>query len=252
MRPSVLKESIGNLFSMDRPAESIPVIFSRRTKMPFPNDGCDLCGECSKACGAKAITVTEQWEIDLGRCLFCGRCAGSCPKKALELVDAPDYVLERKDLIFRSGESTIRTPGTIDEKKRKAIGRSVNIREVDTGSCNGCEVEINSLSNQFYDFNRFGIKIVASPRHADVLLVTGPLTENMYEAFLKVIAATPDPKAIIAAGSCAISGGVFSEGEVKKGIVGTADVDIYIPGCPPPPDAILRALLQAFGLTGQQ
>jgi Ni,Fe-hydrogenase III small subunit len=184
--------------------------------------------------------------------MFCNRCTDSCEKKVLEHVKAPDYVLERKDMIFRSGEPVRRTPGTIGEKKRKAIGRSVSIRQVDTGSCNACEVEINSLFNQFYDAERFGIKIVASPRHADVLLVTGPLTDNMYDAFLKVIAATPDPKVIVAAGVCAISGGVFSEGEVKKGIDGTAKVDIYVPGCPPPPDAILRAILQAFGLTEQQ
>ncbi|MDR2846133.1 MAG: hypothetical protein LBV63_02505 [Candidatus Methanoplasma sp.] len=252
MRPSVLNESIGNLFSTKRPAEPIPVIFSRKMRMSFPTDDCDLCGACAGSCGGKAITVTDHWEVDLGRCLFCGRCIGSCEKKALKPVNAPDYVLERKDLIFRSDGPVTRKPGTIDESKRRAIGRSISIRQVDTGSCNGCEVEINSLSNQFYDMERFGIKIVASPRHADVLLVTGPLTHNMYDAFIKVIAATPDPKVIVASGSCAISGGVFSEGEVKKGIDGTTDVDIYIPGCPPPPDAILRAILSAFGLTEQQ
>jgi Ni,Fe-hydrogenase III small subunit len=164
------------------------------------------------------------------------------------LISAPDYTLRREDLIFRSGESTERGRGVIGEDKRRVIGRSVNIREVDTGSCNACEVEVNSLSNVFYDVERFGIKTVASPRHADVLLVTGPLTDNMLEAFGRVLKATPDPKVIIAMGTCAISGGPFSGGETSGGIGGSADADVFIPGCPPAPDAVIRALLDAFGL----
>jgi len=253
MDDGMLRTALKNFLSLKRPPESIPVLYEKRMLMPFPDVSCGLCGSCAKECRAGAISVSEsEWKIDLGRCIFCRRCSEICGNGSLQLMKAPDYVLKREDLIFRSGESTERERGTIDQAKRKVIGQSVNIREVDTGSCNVCEVEVSSMFNRFYDAERFGIKIVASPRHADVLLVTGPLTDNMRDAFDGVLRATPDPKVIIAMGACAISGGLFSEGETSGGIAGSADVDLFIPGCPPPPDAIIRALLGAFGLTGQQ
>ncbi|MDR3281989.1 MAG: NADH-quinone oxidoreductase subunit NuoB [Candidatus Methanoplasma sp.] len=252
MEDGLLKISVKNLLSMKRPAESIPVLYSRRMQMPFPDDTCVKCGECAKECRMGAIAVSDKWTVDVGMCLFCHRCAEACINRSLRLVDAPDYVLRREDLIFRYGEPVERPCGAVDEKKRKAIGRSVNIREVDTGSCNACEVEVNSMSNRFYDMERFGMKVVASPRHADVLLVTGPLTENMTEALDRVVAATPNPKVVVAMGACAISGGLFKDGKTHGGIDKTVDVNLYIPGCPPPPDAVIRALLEAFGLTGRR
>ena len=253
MDDGMLRIAVRNFLSLKRPPESIPVLYGRKMLMPFPNVSCGLCGKCADVCRTGAISVSESgWEIDLGRCMSCRRCCESCGSGSLELIGAPDYVLKRGDLVFRSGESTERDAGKIGGDKRRVIGRSVNIREVDTGSCNACEVEVNSLSNRFYDVERFGIRTVASPRHADVLLVTGPLTSNMREAFDRVVKATPDPKVIIAMGTCAISGGPFSEGEPLGGISGSADVDVFIPGCPPAPDAIIRALLGAFGFTEQR
>jgi Ni,Fe-hydrogenase III small subunit len=127
------------------------------------------------------------------------------------------------------------------------FGRSLHIREVDAGSCNGCEVEVNSLSNPIYDIERFGVHIVASPRHADMLLVTGPVTRNMELALLKTYNATPSPKLVAAMGSCACNGGIFGDTYASGGGVDKVlPVDIYIPGCPPRPQAVIFALMMAM------
>ncbi|KRQ13047.1 MULTISPECIES: NADH-quinone oxidoreductase subunit B family protein [Bradyrhizobium] len=127
---------------------------------------------------------------------------------------------------------------------RRRLGRSLSIREVDAGSCNGCELEIHALSNAYYDVERFGIRFVASPRHADVLLVTGPVTKNMREALERTYRATPDPKWVVAAGDCARDGGCFAGSyAVVGGVSAVVPVDLHIPGCPPSPIAILRGLV---------
>jgi Ni,Fe-hydrogenase III small subunit len=132
----------------------------------------------------------------------------------------------------------------LDQAARKRLGRSLSIREVDAGSCNGCELEINALSNSFYDIERFGLRFVASPRHADVLLVTGPVTKNMRQALERTYAATPDPKWVVAVGDCAADGGCFAGSyAVVGGVSDVVPVDLHVPGCPPPPLDILKALL---------
>jgi len=132
----------------------------------------------------------------------------------------------------------------IDRSARRRLGRSLSIREVDAGSCNGCELEIHALNNPFYDLERFGIKFTASPRHADVLLVTGPVTLNMREALERTYAATPDPKWVVAAGDCAFDGGLFKGSYAVAGGVGAVvPVDLHIKGCPPSPVQLLQGLL---------
>lgn len=127
---------------------------------------------------------------------------------------------------------------------RVRLGRSLAIREVDAGSCNGCELEINALNNAFYDLERFGLRFVASPRHADVLLVTGPVTLNMREALRRTYDATPDPKWVVAVGDCARDGGIFAGSyAVAGGVSAEVPVDLHIAGCPPDPLALLRGLL---------
>src|SRR6478735_5853330 len=123
------------------------------------------------------------------------------------------------------------------------LGRSLSIREVDAGSCNGCELEIHALSNAFYDLERFGLRFVASPRHADVLMVTGPVTKNMREALLRTYQATPDPKWVIALGTCAVDGGLFAGSNVVGGVSDVVPVDLHIRGCPPSPSQILKGLI---------
>jgi Ni,Fe-hydrogenase III small subunit len=127
---------------------------------------------------------------------------------------------------------------------RVRLGRSLSIREIDAGSCNGCELEIHALGNAFYDLERFGLRFVASPRHADVLLVTGPVTNNMREALLRTYDATPAPKWVVAAGACALDGGLFAGGYACVGGVSKViPVDLHIPGCPPTPTALLEGLI---------
>jgi len=132
----------------------------------------------------------------------------------------------------------------LNAEARARLGRSLSIREVDAGSCNGCELEINALSSAFYDLERFGLRFVASPRHADVLLVTGPVTKNMSEALRRTYDATPSPKWVVAAGDCAWNGGLFAESYAcVGGVAAVVPVDLHIPGCPPTPKALLTGLL---------
>jgi Ni,Fe-hydrogenase III small subunit len=132
----------------------------------------------------------------------------------------------------------------VDRAARRRLGRSLSIREVDAGSCNGCELEIHALNNAFYDLERFGLRFVASPRHADVLMVTGPVTKNMREALERTYNATPDPKWVVAVGDCARDGGIFSESyAVVGGVAAVVPVDLHIRGCPPRPEQLLKGLL---------
>jgi len=132
----------------------------------------------------------------------------------------------------------------VDRAARRRLGRSLSIREVDAGSCNGCELEIHALNNAFYDLERFGLRFVASPRHADVLLVTGPVTKNMREALERTYNATPDPKWVVAVGDCAVDGGIFFGGyAVVGGVAAVVPVDLHIRGCPPTPVQLLKGLL---------
>lgn len=138
----------------------------------------------------------------------------------------------------------------VDRAARRRLGRSLAIREVDAGSCNGCELEIHALNNAFYDLERFGIRFVASPRHADVLLVTGPVTKNMREALERTFRSTPDPKWVVAIGDCAIDGGIFVDSyAVVGGVSAVVPVDLHIRGCPPTPMAMLKGLLALLDTT---
>ena len=133
---------------------------------------------------------------------------------------------------------------SLERASRRRLGRSLSIREVDAGSCNGCELEIHALNNAFYDLERFGLKFVASPRHADVLLVTGPVTRHMEEALTRTYAATPDPKWVVAVGDCARDGGLFASSRAcVGGVAKVLPVDLHIGGCPPSPMQLLKGLL---------
>jgi Ni,Fe-hydrogenase III small subunit len=136
----------------------------------------------------------------------------------------------------------------LNRAARARLGRSLSIRHVDAGSCNGCELEIHALNNAFYDLERFGLRFVASPRHADVLTVTGPVTKNMREALLRTYIATPDPKWVVAIGNCALDGGIFAGSyAVAGGVADVVPVDLHIRGCPPSPLQILKGLIALLG-----
>lgn len=213
---------------------------------PMAGGDCDLCGRCVQACPTAAIEVDGGWSVDAGRCLWCGDCMSACDRKAITYSAECPAVSDRQALVLRRG-SPPPVPGRLDDRVVKVLGRSLSIREVDAGSCNGCEVEVNSLSNPVYDMERFGMRIVASPRHADLLLVTGPVTRNMEEALIRTRDAAPEPRLVAAMGTCAISGcpfgGSYACGE---GVDGVLKADLYIPGCPPHPRAVILSLLQAL------
>ena len=229
------------------PADSI---LGDRGVMPMASEACTGCGKCAGNCPTSAIAVDEGgWSVDLGKCIFCMDCAMVCPSKAISEVGSPDYALDRDDLVVRRDTDVVAIEKQLDRETRRLFSGSLAIRELDTGSCNACEIELNCMSNQFYDAHRFGMKFVASPRHADALMVTGPMAENMREAAVRTDEATPSPKLVIANGTCAISGGVFVGGDVAPaGISDVLKPDIYIIGCPPSPDRVVRALVKALGM----
>ncbi len=201
------------------------------------------------ACPAGAI-ASDRPSVDYGRCIFCGECASASPGAV--------RMTSRFELAARSREELVAGPASspvparsVKDGIHRVLGRSLAIREVDSGSCNACEQEIIALNNPVYDIERFGVHFVASPRHADMLLVTGPVTRNMELALRKTYDAAPDPKLVVAAGACGISGGLFGENYATVGAVDrVVPVDVYIPGCPPRPEALLHGILLAVGRLG--
>lgn len=245
----MFNRSLNNLVSRDRDTEPASTIVGERELMPMASSGCSGCGRCAGNCPTKAIVITDKWTVDLGRCLFCMDCAMVCPDGCISEVSAPDYALTREELVVSADTDIASMERELDASVRRMFGRSVAMRELDTGSCNACEVDLGCMSNQFYDLHRFGMKVVASPRHADALLVTGPMCVNMTEAAERTYGAMPEPRIVIASGTCAISGGPFVSGDVSgAGISPTLEPDILIPGCPPTPDRVIRTLVKALGL----
>src|SRR5579864_4584830 len=226
---------------------SLPALFRGRPVLD-PEKCDDGCARCIEACPTDALRIFAAGpELDLGRCIFCGECATACPGNAITFTQ--DWRLAASD---RAGLAvTGDRPVHIDaasRELRRLLGRSLRLRQISAGGCNGCEVEVNALGNVVFDSSRFGIDFVASPRHADGVLITGPVTENMREATLQTYKAVAEPKLVIAAGACAISGGIFrNNAEVHNGAEGILPVDLYIPGCPPHPITILDGLLRLLG-----
>jgi len=210
------------------------------------------CRECVSVCPTEAIApqAGKGISLDLGRCLFCSECVHACPHGAITHTgDHRMAVRHREDLILGApGMEEVRLAGALDEKLRRLLGRSLRLRQVSAGGDGSAEADLNVLGTIGWDIGRFGIQFVASPRHADGLVVTGPVSENMVLALRKTYDAMPDPKIVIAVGACAISGGPFAaNGEVMKGAAAIVPVDLYIPGWPPHPLTILDGLLRILG-----
>jgi Ni,Fe-hydrogenase III small subunit/Pyruvate/2-oxoacid:ferredoxin oxidoreductase delta subunit len=207
----------------------------------------DDCRRCADVCPTQALATTPGLRLDLARCVFCTECVAACPAGAIRYTREHRMAVRRaEDLVLTGAEQRLAT--VLDEKMRSLFGRSLRLREVCAGSCNGCESELQALGNVVFDLSRFGVQFVASPRHADGLVVTGPVSANMRFALLEAYAAVPAPKLVIAVGACALSGGVFrGSPEVHDGCAGLLPVDLYVPGCPPHPLTILDGLLRLLG-----
>jgi Ni,Fe-hydrogenase III small subunit/formate hydrogenlyase subunit 6/NADH:ubiquinone oxidoreductase subunit I len=220
---------------------------------------------CEEGNGTRSVT------LDLAKCTFCGLCADA--DKAIRMTNACELAASRKADLVTSAKYELNPDGThrkclnlqpstfnlqpssldslgaeLKSRLAKVLGRSLHIREVDAGSCNGCEMEIVGLNSPVYDIERFGIHFVASPRHADMLLVTGPVSRNMELALRKTYNATPEPRLVVAVGACGCSGGIFGQNYASLGGVDKViPVDVYVPGCPPNPHALLHGILTAIG-----
>jgi len=250
-----------------RPPFGFPVIEFTR---------CTLCEECARACPTGAIHTGTNVQglrtlaLSHAACIQCRECVAACPDQVISTVrdievaaynreqleqaaafevDASTGHCTFRHLEMQAGPSLEESAHRLRERIRGRLGRSLHVRQVDAGSCNGCELEIAATTNPLFDLERFGIHFVASPRHADVLLVTGPVTRNMEVALLRTYEAAPDPRVVVAVGACGCSGGIFGEGTYAAiGGVDRVLVDVYIPGCPPRPQAILNGLFVAMGV----
>ena len=212
---------------------------------------CIKCGSCRRSCESNAIQGLDG-AVDLGKCTFCGNCAAGCSQHAITFTNFPHTAVDSREKLFI-------TPGMgEDDYEKRAIecredivkffGRSLKLRNVSAGGCSACELELNACGNVNFDLSRFGIDMVASPRHADGLIITGPVTENMAYALLETYETMPDPKVIIAMGTCAISGGVFAASPaLKRDFFDKFKVDLYIPGCPPHPLTVINGLMKFLG-----
>jgi Ni,Fe-hydrogenase III small subunit/Pyruvate/2-oxoacid:ferredoxin oxidoreductase delta subunit len=238
--------------TMRYPAGPPPALPSRFRGRPLVDrakcpDGCRACAE---ACPTEAIAVASDGvRVDLGRCLFCTDCQDACPEGAVTY--SGDHRLSassREDLVVAAGEE-LELARALEAKLLRLFGRSLELRQVSAGGCNACEADVNVLGTVGWDLSRFGIRVVASPRHADGILVTGCVTENMALALQKTWDAVPPPKVVIAVGACAISGGPFARNPQQLGGVAGVGipVDLFIAGCPPHPLTILDGLLRMLG-----
>lgn len=222
-------------------------LYSRFRGLPEVNRQCDpaIISQCAALCPQKAILVAEK-KIDLGRCTFCGECAQVEDGAFVRFSQNFEMGTAHRDDLITNGS----LPDLAAHAKthfKKLFGRSLQLRQVSAGGCNACEADTNVLNTPFFDLSRFGIDFVASPRHADGIHVTGPITVNMKAALLATYEAIPAPKVVIASGCCPISGGPFhGSSEIVGDLNSLIPVDLYIPGCPPHPLTTLQALLAFF------
>lgn len=207
------------------------------------------CSACETACPSHAITLNPV-QIDLGRCVLCGDCEPICPSAKFSFNNDFKLASTRRDALTVSSSHPDIDPIKVSAALRKRFGRSLKLRSVSAGGCNGCEMEINALGNVNFDLGRYGIDIVASPRHADGLVLSGPISRNMVKALQICWDAMPEPKLVIAVGACAISGGVFADCDgVDRRFLETFQPSLYVPGCPAHPLSFIAGIMDLLGIS---
>ena len=223
-----------------------PVLPDRFAGRPvWDKNLCTNCGKCAESCSVKAVMKNDgKVTVDTGRCIFCRDCEENCPSGALKF--SKEYrlgAMTRSNLLASDGIYEPERP--TDREFLKFCGKSLKIRQISAGGCAACELDFNVLGTLAWDIGRFGIQVVASPRHADCILVTGPVSKNMLLALKKGYEAAPRPVWVIACGACAISGGIYADSpETCGGVEEILKPDLYVPGCPPHPAVLLEAILR--------
>ena len=249
---SVIKARLKQGFRTGTFPRTLPVLPERFQGLPcLDNARCKKdCQACIEACPANAISRSSDGIVlDTGKCLFCGKCASLCPEGVIRFSNEHDMATFSREELLRKDSSEATHELQPRDEIHKLCKRSLRIRQVSAGGCAACELDFNVLNTLAWDMARLHIQVVASPRHADCLLVTGPISKNMLLALQKTYAAVPEPCFVIACGACAISGGIHAESpEVRSGLEGILPVDLYVPGCPPHPATLLDAMIRFMGL----
>lgn len=210
--------------------------------LPSISSTCVDCKLCEKVCSTGAI---QNGKIDLGKCTFCCECERVCPNSAIKFTTNNRMAATSREELLTDG---VLNPAKVNAEIKRLLGRSLKLRQVSAGGCNACEMELNAASNANFDIGRFGIEFVASPRHADGIVITGPVSKNMAQALEETFNAVAEPKIIIAVGACAISGGIFQDSEeIDRSFFERHKPDLYIPGCPAHPLVIINAILDFLG-----
>ena len=241
-----VRASQGTQFITDL-RKAVPQGFRGRPRIS--STPCDTgCTECRDACPTGAISL-DPLRLDLGKCVFCSECVAACPQGKIEFTSNPRMAARsREQLVVKEGQEG---PSDVEcsAALKKIFGRSLRLRQVSAGGCNGCELELNAIANVNFDMQRYGIEWVASPRHADALVLTGPLTKNMADAVRLAWDAMPDPKFIVLVGACAISGGLYADAAgVDRSFLDELAPTLYVPGSPAHPLTFVNGILQLLGV----